>query len=141
MADENNAGASERLESENRQVENELRRLDEEKEKLIAAFGASRVEELKSKPDFKYFNNGLLTSHRDFDKFYKRLLNHEKSAIVSGLNPSGSFHIDATGVFDTSLFFQEKYNIDLYFPLSDDESYVARKIESQEVGLKMHSGS
>ena len=118
------------------QVENELRNLDEDKEKLIVAFGASRIEELENKPDFEYFHNGLLTSHRDFDKFYKRLQNHEKSAIVSGLNPSGPFHIGHIGVFDTNLFFQKKYGIDLYAPISDDESYVARKIENQEIGLK-----
>ncbi len=129
-----NAGNSEELSSS--QVENELRGLDADKEKLIVAFGASRIEELENKPDFKYFYNGLLTSHRDFDKFYKRLQNHEKSAIVSGLNPSGAFHLGHIGVFDTNLFFQKRYGIDLYAPISDDESYVARKIESQEIGLK-----
>lgn len=118
------------------QVEKYLRGLDEDKEKLIIAFGASRIEELKNKPDFKYFHNGLLTSHRDFDKFYKRLQNREESAIVSGLNPSGAFHLGHIGVFDTNLFFQKKYGMGLYFPISDDESYVARKIESQEIGLK-----
>ncbi len=118
------------------QVENELKRLYDDKEKLITAFGASRIEELKKKPDYKYFHNGFLTSHRDFDKFYERLLNHEKSAIVSGLNPSGQFHIGHIGVLDINLFFQNEYGIDLYFPISDDESYVARKIDNQEIGLK-----
>ncbi|MCL5786675.1 MAG: tryptophan--tRNA ligase, partial [Candidatus Marsarchaeota archaeon] len=128
------AGNSEEISSS--QVENELRNLDEDKEKLMVTFGASRIEDLVDKPDFKYFHNGLLTSHRDFDKFYKRLQNHEKSAIVSGLNPNGSFHMGHIGVFDTNLFFQKKYEIDLYVPISDDESYVARKIENQEIGLK-----
>lgn len=117
-------------------VANELKRLDEDKERLILAFGASRIEELEKKPNYRSFHNGLLTSHRDFDKFYERLLNHEKSAIVSGLNPSGLFHMGHIGVFDTNLFFQKEYGIDLYAPISDDESYVARKIESQEIGLK-----
>ena len=117
-------------------VANELKRLDEDKEKLIIAFGASRIEELEKKPDYRAFHNGLLTSHRDFGKFYERLLSHEKSAIVSGLNPSGPFHIGHIGVFDTNLFFQKEYGIDLYAPISDDESYVARKIENQEIGLK-----
>ncbi|MCL4363488.1 tryptophan--tRNA ligase [Candidatus Marsarchaeota archaeon] len=127
---------SDTTEETKQQVESELKRLDEDKEKLIVAFGASRIEELKKKPDYVSFNNGFLTSHRDFDKFYERLLNHEKSAIVSGLNPSGQFHIGHIGVFDTNLFFQKEYGIDLYAPISDDESYVARKIDNQEVGLK-----
>ncbi|MCL5433551.1 MAG: tryptophan--tRNA ligase [Candidatus Marsarchaeota archaeon] len=82
------------------------------------------------------FSNGLLSSHRDFDLFYSRLLKGQKSAIVSGLNPSGFFHIGHIGVFDTNLFFQKEYGIDVYAPISDDESYVSDKIKSQEEGIR-----
>jgi tryptophanyl-tRNA synthetase len=78
----------------------------------------------------------LLSSHRDFDLFYSRLLKGQRSAIVSGLNPSGFFHIGHVGVFDTNLFFQKEYGIEVYAPISDDESYVAGKIKSQEEGIR-----
>ncbi|BCS90691.1 MAG: tryptophan--tRNA ligase [Candidatus Micrarchaeota archaeon] len=117
-------------------VEKGLRRLEEDKDKLILSFGASKIEDLKDKPDLKFFRNGALTSHRDFDKFYTALRNKEKSALVTGLNASGVFHLGHTVVFDTALFFQKEYGLNLYFPISDDESYVARKIESQEIGLR-----
>jgi len=77
-----------------------------------------------------------LSSHRDFDIFYSRLLKGQRSAIVSGLNPSGFFHLGHVGVFDTNLFFQKKYGIEVYAPISDDESYVADKIKSQEEGIR-----
>mgnify|MGYP001626427299 FL=1 len=60
----------------------------------------------------------------------------ERSAIVSGLNPSGFFHMGHIGVFDTNLFFQKEYGIVVYAPISDDESYVADKIKSQEEGIR-----
>jgi len=113
-----------------------LKQLEQDKEKLINSFGAKRKEELKEIPDFRLFRSGLISSHRDFDSFYQRLKAGEKSAIVTGLNPSGRLHLGHIGVFDTLLFFQHNYNATVYFPLSDDESYVANKIESQEIGLK-----
>jgi len=113
-----------------------LKQLEENKEKLIMSFGAKKIEELEEIPDFRLFRSGLISSHRDFDIFYQRLKAGEKSAIVSGLNPSGRLHLGHLGVFDTIIFFQQRYNVTVYVPLSDDESYVANKIENQEIGLK-----
>ncbi|MGC8585984.1 MAG: tryptophan--tRNA ligase [Candidatus Micrarchaeia archaeon] len=78
----------------------------------------------------------MLSSHRDFDLFYSRLLEGQRSAIVSGLNPSGFFHFGHIGVFDTNLFFQKEYGIEVFAPISDDESYVSDKIKSQEEGIR-----
>ncbi len=116
-------------------IELEFKKLEQDKQKLITSFGAKPIETLKKKPPFKSFYNGLLTSHRDFDKFYSRLASNEKSAIVSGLNASGSFHLGHVGIFDTTLFFQKKYNLEVFAPISDDESYVARKISNQKEGM------
>ena len=33
------------------------------------------------------------------------------------------------------LYFQKKYNIPVFIPISDDESYVSRKVKSQEEAL------
>ena len=43
----------------------------EDNEKLVKKFGASRVSNLKSLPDFYTFKKGLIYSHRDLDKFLK----------------------------------------------------------------------
>ncbi len=39
-------------------------------------------------------------------------------------------------MFDTNLFFQKRYDIDVYAPISDDESYVSGKIRNQDEGIR-----
>ena len=76
-------------------------------EKLVKEFGASRVSDLKDIPDFYTFKNGLVYSHRDFEKFFKAIKTGEKCAIVSGFNASGTIHLGHKPVFDTNLYFQK----------------------------------
>ena len=99
--------------------------LIEDNEKLVKEFGASRISELKKVPDVYTFERGLIYSHRDFDKFFSALERGEKCAIVSGLNASGTIHIGHKPVFDTNLYLQKKYGVEVFIPISDDESYVA----------------
>lgn len=113
-----------------------LESLEEDNRKLLVQFGASGIETLKEVPDFYTFNNGLMASHRDFDSYYARLRKGEKSAIVSGLNPSATLHMGHIPLFDTNLFFQQKHGVEVFVPLSDDESYVALKVKTQEEALK-----
>ncbi len=109
----------------------------EDNEKLVTSFNAQRFSSLKSFPDFYTFNKGLFYSHRDFDVFFKKLQNGEDSAIVSGLNPSATtFQLGHKIVFDTNLFFQKKYGVQVYIPLSDDESYVAKKVKTRDDAVK-----
>ena len=115
------------MELESKQVDNE---------KLVKEFGAQRIDGLSEKPDFYAFRSGVLFSHRDFDKFFKALKKGEKCAILSGVNASGSLHWGHKAVFDTNLFFQKKYGLPVFIPISDDESYVAGKVETQEEALR-----
>ncbi len=105
-------------------------------EKLVTKFGAKRMSTLKQLPDCYTFQKGLIYSHRDFDTFYAALKRGEKCAIVSGVNASGTLHIGHKVVFDTNLFFQKEFGIPVFIPISDDESYVSGKVESQEEALK-----
>ncbi len=105
-------------------------------EKLISEFGAERIENLSSAPDFYTFKTGILASHRDFNKFFSALKNKEKCAILSGVNASGQLHLGHKAVFDTNLFFQKKYGVPVYIPISDDESYVTGKVNDQKEALK-----
>lgn len=105
-------------------------------EKLVKEFGASPISNLKDKPNFYTFENELIYSHRDFDKFLLSLKKGEKCAIVSGFNASGTIHLGHKVVFDTNLYFQKEYGLTVFIPISDDESYVAGKVKSQEEALK-----
>ncbi len=102
---------------------------------LVKRFGASPLSELDELPNFYTFNKSLLYSHRDFTRFFKAVKSGKKCAIVSGMNPSGGMHFGHKIVFDTNLFFQQEYNVDVFIPLSDDESYVTGKVDTQETAL------
>ncbi len=109
--------------------------LVEDNEKLVKTFNAQPISSVKNLPDFYAFNNGLVYSHRNFEQFMKRLVDGEKSAIVSGLNASGTLHLGHKPVFDINLFFQKKYNVKVFIPISDDESYVTKKAATQGIAL------
>lgn len=110
--------------------------LEVDNEKLVKDFGARRISELRDVPNCYTFKRGLVYSHRDFDKFFRALKKGEKCAIVSGVNASGKLHLGHKVVFDTNLYFQKEYNLPVFIPISDDESYVAGKVETQEQALK-----
>ena len=105
-------------------------------EKLVKEFGAKRISELKDLPDFYTFKKNLIYSHRDFDKFFKALKRGEKCAIVSGFNASGTIHLGHKAVFDTNLYFQKKYGVFVFIPISDDEAYVTGKVKDQKKALE-----
>lgn len=109
-----------------------IAKLEEDNIKLIKEFGAEPISNIKNLPDFYTFNNDLFYSHRDFDKFLSRLEKGEPSAIVSGFNASGTIHLGHKAVFDTNLYFQKKYGLKVFIPISDDESYVSGKVKTQE---------
>lgn len=113
-----------------------LMELDSDNQRLVTQFGANRIEEVESLPDFYTFRNGLIYSHRDFEKFMTRLNSGEKSAIVSGFNASSTLHIGHISVFDTNLYFQKKHNMHVFLPISEDESYVSGKVKDQVEGLR-----
>jgi len=60
----------------------------------------------------------------------------EKCAILSGFNASGTIHLGHKAIFDTNLFFQKKYGIPVFIPISDDESYVTGKVKDQKEALE-----
>ena len=108
----------------------------EENERLVKDFQAVPFSKLADTPDFYTFQKSLFFSHRDFDKFYSKLKKGEKSALVSGLNPSGTLQLAHRVVFDTVLFFQREFKVQTFVPLSDDESYVAKKVATREDAVR-----
>ena len=109
---------------------------DIDNERLVKEFGAELMSKVHELPDFYAFKSGILYSHRDFDKFLHALKKGEKCAIVSGVNASGTFHLGHKAVFDLNLFFQKRYDLPVFIPISDDESYVAGKVKDQKEALK-----
>jgi tryptophanyl-tRNA synthetase len=112
-----------------------VHRLTADSMKLIEKMGASPICGMAELPDFYTFNKRLVSSHRDFDKFMRGLDRGEESCIVSGFNPSSTIHFGHLPMIDTNLYFQRKYGMRVIIPITDDESYVASKVATQEEGL------
>ncbi|MBW2987738.1 tryptophan--tRNA ligase [Candidatus Woesearchaeota archaeon] len=109
----------------------------ESNKKLVNEFGAGVLKDIIDQcPNFYTFQRGLIYTHRDFDQYMQAIKKRKKVAIVSGVNASGKLHIGHKIVFDTNLYFQKEYDIPVFIPISDDESYVAGKVKTQEEGLK-----
>lgn len=107
-----------------------------EAEKLVKEFGAELISELEDIPQFFTFEKKIIYSHRNFKEFYQAINSGEKCAIVSGFNASGTIHIGHLPLFKTNLYFQKEFDIPVFIPISDDESYVTGKVKTQEEGLE-----
>jgi tryptophanyl-tRNA synthetase len=108
---------------------------DAEQKQLMKDFGLSHTAELKGLPAFRGFQSGLLFSHRDLDLFLSKLKKGERVAIISGFNPSSKIHLGHKSFLDVHLFFQKKHGVHSFIPISDDESYVVGKVETQKEAL------
>lgn len=108
----------------------------EDYSKLTRDFGTQDISTMKNLPDYYTFKKGIVFSHRDFDKFMDAVRGKKKVSILTGFNASGSIHLGHKRTFDTVLFLQKKYKIPVYIPISDDESYVFKKVKNQKQGLE-----
>jgi len=103
-----------------------------EKEKLIKEFGA----ELFNRGNYPKLNHPMIDfyfAHRDFNRFYKNLISGKKVSVVSGVNASGKLHLGHVLVFSFVKYLQDM-GCDVFIPISDDESYVAKKIDDLSEG-------
>lgn len=107
-------------------------------EKLIKRFGTQPISSIKRSliPNYKIFNLGIAFSHRDFDKFMQAIKQGKRTAIVSGFQPSSPMHFGHLMTFQANLFFQRSYGVEVFIPISDDETYVTKKTETQEEALE-----
>ena len=65
----------------------DLKKLGEDNRKLIERFGAKAMSKFEGAPKFYTFQNGLVYSHRDFDKFLSVLIPVPKKCVEEALCP------------------------------------------------------
>ncbi len=95
-------------------------------ERLIKEFGITPLpESYEELMDNKYYRRGLLVGHRDLDKFIAEAKAGKSVAILSGIKPSGIFHIGSMITAEQMIYFQKKFkNAHLYYAIADLEAYV-----------------
>ena len=108
-------------------------------EKLIKQFGTQKItKDLLSKiqkitgEDHFMLRRGIFFSHRDLNLI---LENHQKGKeffLYTGRGPSGHTHIGHLVPWVFAKWLQEKFNVKMYFQLTDDEKFFSKQDLSLE---------
>ncbi|MEM0480744.1 MAG: tryptophan--tRNA ligase [Candidatus Aenigmatarchaeota archaeon] len=109
--------------------------------RLIEVFGLKPItEEIKEK--LKSFTKDLhvlirrnhFFAHRDFDLLLEEIEKGKSFFLYTGRGPSGPMHIGHLIPFILTKWLQEKFNVNVYIQLTDDEKFLEpkRKLELEE---------
>ena len=108
-------------------------------EKLIKQFGTTQIPDQiykKLKDCHPLLRRGIYFSHRDFDKWLKAHEDGKKVSVITGRGPSEKMHIGHLVPFLVAKSLQDKFNCDVYIPISDDEKFFIKKDLTFEQTLK-----
>lgn len=102
-------------------------------EKLIKEFG---IKKLKGLPEVfeknVLFRRNVIFAHRDFDKVLDCIKHKKKFVLMTGLMPSGKFHLGHMILAQQFVFYQ-KLGAKLYIAVADLEAYNARERNFKEM--------
>ena len=100
--------------------------------KLMKKFG---VKPLPKMPEVLkkhvFFRRGIIFAHRDFEKIVERIKKRRKFAMMTGLMPSGKFHLGHMMVALQMIMYQN-LGAKLYVAVADLESYSTRQKSLEE---------
>jgi len=100
--------------------------------KLMSDFGMESFEKYREKYDsFRYIRRGIIFGHRDFQRIVDAKGHRKPFALMTGLMPSGDFHMGHKMVADEIIWFQEM-GADIFVCAADMESYLMRDIPFEE---------
>ncbi len=95
-------------------------------------FGIDPVEEIADRfPDNKLVRRGIVFGHRGMDTVLDRYENGEEFAMMTGIMPSGVFHLGHKSVVDQILMYQEM-GAQVTISAADVEAYTTREMSLEE---------
>jgi tryptophanyl-tRNA synthetase len=106
---------------------------DEEYDRLIKEFGISEIEEnlrqimLKN----KFIRRKIIFGHRDLDLVFKAIQANQPWAVMSGIKPSGPFHLGTSTTALEIIAFQQM-GAKAYYCIADIESWEDNGISYEE---------
>src|SRR3989344_2031970 len=102
-------------------------------DKLISEFGMSKMEKL---PDIfnknVLFRRGYVFGHRDFGRIVDAVDNKKKFVMMTGLMPSGKFHLGHMTMAQQIIFYQN-LGAKIYLAVADIEAYNTRNTDIVEL--------
>ncbi|MEK6827322.1 MAG: tryptophan--tRNA ligase [Nanoarchaeota archaeon] len=95
-------------------------------EKLIREFGVVPIKELPNVFNKNVlFRRKIIFAHRDIQKILEAIKNKKKFVVMTGLMPTGKFHIGHMLLIQQIIFYQ-KLGAKIYIAVADIEAYNAR---------------
>ena len=101
--------------------------------KLIQDFGLQPLQHLpKEFQQNVLFRRGIIFAHRDFKQIIEAIQNKQPFAMMTGLMPSGKFHLGHKMVADQIIFYQS-LGAKIYLTVADIEAYHSRNTNLKEL--------
>jgi len=109
--------------------------------KLIKEFGINTLKELPSVfNENVLFRRNVIFGHRDIQKILEAIKNKKKFVMMTGLMPTGKFHLGHMILAQQMIFYQ-KLGAKVYIAVADIEAYNAREQsleESRKIALEQY---
>lgn len=101
--------------------------------KIMKEFGIEPIGDLYKKLPIKhhYFSRGIIFGHRDFNKIVEAIKEKKPFVMMTGLMPSGKFHLGHKIVADMMIYFQ-KLGAECYVAVADIEATLTRGVKREE---------
>ena len=102
-------------------------------DKLIKEFGVRHLHQLPEVFNRNYlFRRGIVFAHRDFERIVDAVKNKKKFVMMTGLMPSGKFHLGHMLIAQQMIFYQ-RLGAKLYIAVADLEAYGTRQGSLEEM--------
>ncbi len=96
-------------------------------EELIQKFGLKKIHDVPSiLNDNLLFRRKKIFAHRDFKAIVDCMEKNEPFVLMTGLMPTGVFHIGHMILAKQFIYYQKKFNCKIYIAVADIEAYHAR---------------
>jgi tryptophanyl-tRNA synthetase len=109
--------------------------------KLVKEFGISSFKELPQIfNEDVLFRRKIVFGHRDFDKIFESIKNKKKFVMMTGLMPTGKFHLGHM-ILAKQMIFYQKLGAKIYIAVADIEAYNARQQsleESRKIAIEQY---
>jgi tryptophanyl-tRNA synthetase len=103
--------------------------------KLFEEFGLKGIDEgIKKRlgADSRLIARELLIAHRDLELFLAAAEKGKEIAVMSGIKPSGDFHLGSKLTADELIFYQKKFGAKVFYAIADLEAYADNGLSLEE---------
>lgn len=109
--------------------------------RLYKEFGLSPLDDalVAKMKDNRYVRRGMVFGHRDLPRFLEAALSGKEVAVMSGIKPTGVFHLGSKVTAEQMIYFQHVGpNVTVFYSVADLEAYADNGIpfsESSEIAI------